>query len=714
MESKDFGTKLKELRKLAGLSQRQLADRIGVNFSYLSKIESGKMPPPSEQIIMRLAEVLDTEKDELLTLAGKIPSDIAQLLKSREALEILRSERIQKKIKKVNRKEGTGMIRNLNYKKLSKLAVPIVLVCAVAASLWFAAPLPARAFTISITKPPTGTLGQTHSFSVTIDIITQELVPIQSINMEIYKNSSPSIYKATCNNLPLTPGATKNYTTGQTGGGAVSVTASSPSNNWAYFYSTSLKTYWQGTGYNFAPTYGYGYQIGAARITYSGTWTSPSSWPAGTDYKIKIAVNAASSTLSETFVETSSSFTLNAPAAPPVGGGGGGGTTTREVIEISAGVYDITDVLYSTGAFRQDVSLDSADRKVKIDIAKNTVAKTSGNKNLTVISLTRMSAPPDPPEGKTIIGLVYDLKPDGTTFNPAITLTFTYDPDDIPNGVDEEKIVIAVWVEGDDDDTGKWVELENCIVNPATHTITTSINHFTPFTILGTLPVEEEAPAAFALSDLSVSPAEVDIGDMVSISVVVANTGDLSGSYDVNLKINGAVVETKSVTLEGGSSQTVSFTTSRDSAGTYTVTIDSQIVTFTVKAPPEPAAFTVSNLRISPAEVNIGDVVSISVVVANTGDLSGSYDVSLEINGAVVETKSVTVAGSSSQTVSFATSQNFIGTYTINVDTLSGSFTVTEAPPTGIDWWAWVIVGLAILIIGTLVYFLWWRRRYTY
>ena len=108
MDDYNFGRKLRELRKAAGLTQRQLAHQVGVNFSYLSKIESGTMPPPSEQVIIRLAEVLNADRDELLVLAGKIPADIAMILKNRQAIEILRSGRTRKKI---NRGKGRKKAR---------------------------------------------------------------------------------------------------------------------------------------------------------------------------------------------------------------------------------------------------------------------------------------------------------------------------------------------------------------------------------------------------------------------------------------------------------------------------------------------------------------------------------------------------------------------------------------------------------------------------
>ncbi|TET67120.1 MAG: XRE family transcriptional regulator, partial [Dehalococcoidia bacterium] len=58
MEVQVFGARLRELRILAGLTQRELAEKIGVDFSYLSKIENGVLPPPSEKVILRLAEAL--------------------------------------------------------------------------------------------------------------------------------------------------------------------------------------------------------------------------------------------------------------------------------------------------------------------------------------------------------------------------------------------------------------------------------------------------------------------------------------------------------------------------------------------------------------------------------------------------------------------------------------------------------------------------------
>ena len=73
----DFGTYIKNLRKDRRITQRDLADRINVDFTYISKIESGKEGYiPSVTTIGKIAEVLDVDADELILLANKVPDTI--------------------------------------------------------------------------------------------------------------------------------------------------------------------------------------------------------------------------------------------------------------------------------------------------------------------------------------------------------------------------------------------------------------------------------------------------------------------------------------------------------------------------------------------------------------------------------------------------------------------------------------------------------------
>ena len=88
----EFGQRLRDLRKQKNLSQRDLAARVGIDFTYLSKIEGGRLDPPSEIVIRHIAQVLDADEDELINLAGKVPKDLKAVLEeSPQAVELLRS-----------------------------------------------------------------------------------------------------------------------------------------------------------------------------------------------------------------------------------------------------------------------------------------------------------------------------------------------------------------------------------------------------------------------------------------------------------------------------------------------------------------------------------------------------------------------------------------------------------------------------------------------
>ena len=86
-----FGDYVRERRELQkrtdkAYSVRQVAHRIGVQPAYLSKVERGEQAPPSEQTILRLATELGEDPDVLLALAGKVSSDLQQVIRQRPQL----------------------------------------------------------------------------------------------------------------------------------------------------------------------------------------------------------------------------------------------------------------------------------------------------------------------------------------------------------------------------------------------------------------------------------------------------------------------------------------------------------------------------------------------------------------------------------------------------------------------------------------------------
>ena len=96
----DFGETLRASRTAQAendpaFSLRQVAGRVGIEPSYLSKIERGEEPPPGEQTIRRLAGELGENPDALLALAGKVSSDLLAIIRERPTVvaELLRAMR---------------------------------------------------------------------------------------------------------------------------------------------------------------------------------------------------------------------------------------------------------------------------------------------------------------------------------------------------------------------------------------------------------------------------------------------------------------------------------------------------------------------------------------------------------------------------------------------------------------------------------------------
>jgi hypothetical protein len=137
-------------------------------------------------------------------------------------------------------------------------------------------------------------------------------------------------------------------------------------------------------------------------------------------------------------------------------------------------------------------------------------------------------------------------------------------------------------------------------------------------------------------------------------------------------------------------------------ASPFTVLVDVEPVE-TPEAPPpapEPANFVASGLSITPAEAKTGETVTISLNVTNDGDETGNYVVELKINGATIDSQTVTLGGGQSDVVSFNVSTSEAGTYEVTAFDLSGSFTVTQSSL----WWLYVIIAAVVIIAGLLTW----------
>ena len=87
----DFGKRIRERREAlcqhdSLYTLRQVAATVGVTPSFLSKVERGALPPPSEDTIKELARVLGENADVLLAMAGKVSSDLKAAIVKRPKL----------------------------------------------------------------------------------------------------------------------------------------------------------------------------------------------------------------------------------------------------------------------------------------------------------------------------------------------------------------------------------------------------------------------------------------------------------------------------------------------------------------------------------------------------------------------------------------------------------------------------------------------------
>jgi hypothetical protein len=212
---------------------------------------------------------------------------------------------------------------------------------------------------------------------------------------------------------------------------------------------------------------------------------------------------------------------------------------------------------------------------VQLGLNANTTINISGQ------SLT-VSAEPSAPAIPANVKLVnaYDFGPDNTSFDPAINLTFKYDLAALPSGVTESNLYIGFW------NGSSWTDLPYK-VNTEAKTVTAEVRHFTIMALLGkvTSAPPPPSPASFTVSNLTVSPAKAKAGEQVNIAVTLANSGGSEGSYKVVLKINGVDEAEQQITLVPEEKQEITFTTSKETAGSYNVTIGDTSGSFKVGMP---------------------------------------------------------------------------------------------------------------------------------
>jgi HTH-type transcriptional regulator, competence development regulator len=66
-----LGALVRKLRRERGITLAQLAARVPMSASNLSRMELGSQGPPADEVIERIATALDSDPEELLRAAGR-------------------------------------------------------------------------------------------------------------------------------------------------------------------------------------------------------------------------------------------------------------------------------------------------------------------------------------------------------------------------------------------------------------------------------------------------------------------------------------------------------------------------------------------------------------------------------------------------------------------------------------------------------------------
>lgn len=128
--------------------------------------------------------------------------------------------------------------------------------------------------------------------------------------------------------------------------------------------------------------------------------------------------------------------------------------------------------------------------------------------------------------------------------------------------------------------------------------------------------------AQFEVSNLHISPEEAEPGQTVTVGAEVQNVGEEKGTHELELIVNGAVMHSESVTLDGGETAPVSFSfeiLETDVKGLYTVELAGLTGSFLVTEPSPSAEFTITGFD------QIYSYVYIYYKIRNTGEAHIRY-----------------------------------------------------------------------------------------
>ncbi|MDK2464654.1 MAG: CARDB domain-containing protein [Candidatus Korarchaeota archaeon] len=180
--------------------------------------------------------------------------------------------------------------------------------------------------------------------------------------------------------------------------------------------------------------------------------------------------------------------------------------------------------------------------------------------------------------------------------------------------------------------------------------------------------VEVVAKPKITLTNFWVSKRQVSPGETVEFGVRANNVGTAEGTYEVEAKLDGSHLETKTGVLAPGQSRDLTWRVKLNQPGDHWIDVggsfSAQIHVL------EPGELKVKNLRASSSELMPGDTLKVYVTVENDGEMERDIQLALIVDGKVVDSKTVLIEPMSSKDVQFEVTLEKPGVHEVKVSKL--------------------------------------------
>ena len=78
-----YGAFTRRLREVKNVGLREFAKLLGVSATYVSQVERDELPPPAEERVVKTAELLGVDRDELMARAGRVSRELEDIIRDK-------------------------------------------------------------------------------------------------------------------------------------------------------------------------------------------------------------------------------------------------------------------------------------------------------------------------------------------------------------------------------------------------------------------------------------------------------------------------------------------------------------------------------------------------------------------------------------------------------------------------------------------------------